>query len=391
MNVNFHLTLGCNLRCTYCFAGTKVDKSMTSEIAQRGLDFAARTAAKTDGFLNIHLFGGEPLMKFDLIKQLVDKAPEYRSSIRNDQGEPMPITFNMTTNGTLFTDDIIEYFKKHEVLYTLSLDGDRTSQDMHRKTIGNKGTFEIVMSKLPKILAANPYIKVNMVVTPETAFNVDNSIRFLHGSGIRYIVIRLDHSSNWDIKSFKILKEQYQKISKYYINCYRQGRKIYISIFDDKIRAHALHKVRPYGIASPCVAGDTTLSIAPSGRIYPCVEFVKDDDPTDWIYALGNVFDGIDPERKNSFRSCLSKPPAECDGCAFFARCYNYCACANSMGTGDPAAPSPFLCEHERLVIPLADSIAATLWRERNKLFVDKFYDESHPLVSYLDEVTAKI
>jgi len=169
-------------------------------------------------------------------------------------------------------------------------------------------------------------------------------------------------------------------------NCHRKGIKLNLNVFDDKIRAHALHKVRPRNVASPCSAGDKTLSIAPSGRIYPCVQFVKDDSDKDAVNAIGHIGKGLNPSHQNRFRSGLSYAPSSCQSCAFFDRCNNHCACANWQSSGDPATPAAFLCEHERMLIPIADDVGKTLWKERNPLFINKTYNETYALESYLDD-----
>ena len=377
MNAALHLTLGCNLRCTYCFAGTKVDRSMTPEVAVRSLRFLAGEAKRRGGVLRVTFFGGEPLIRFDVLRAVVEEA---RSLPEAD------IRFHMITNGTLLTDERIDYFRRNGVAYTLSLDGTPEAHDLERRTTGGRGSFDLVLKRVPKILEADPYVKVNMVVTPRNARRIAEGVRFLHGMGFRYLDVSPDFGSEWDAAALGVLRKQYRKVADYYVECHRHGKKITITLLDDKIRAHALHDGRAPGAPSACDAGEAMLSIAPSGRIYPCVQSVGDDGPADVDHAIGDVFAGIDSTRRAAFRARTAEPPEECRGCAFFSRCHNYCACANLRATGDPGRPSAFLCEHERMVIPIADRAAEILWRERNPLFVDRIYNRAHAVLSYVEE-----
>lgn len=374
MNAALHLTLGCNLRCTYCFAGTKVNQSMTPEVALQAIRFLGEQARGR--VLRVTFFGGEPLLQFDLIRLVVEQG---RADVR----------FHMITNGTLLSEERIEFFRRHGVSYTLSLDGAQAAQDLERRTAGGRGSFALVMARVPKILEADPYVKVNMVVTPRNASHLAEGVRFLHGTGFRYLDIGPDFGADWDAKSFAVLRKQYRKVATYYVEAHRRGRKITITLLDDKIRAHALNDGRSHGTPSACDAGESMLSIAPSGRIYPCVQSVGDDGPADLEHSIGDVFGGIHPARRNAFRSRVEDPPEECQGCAFFTRCHNYCACSNLRATGDPGKPSAFLCEHERMLIPIADRAAETLWRERNPLFIDRIYNRAHALLSYVEELSA--
>ncbi len=380
MFASLHLTLACNLRCTYCYAGSKVNKSMTPEIAIKSTDFLI---ANSDEFLNITFFGGEPTLRFNLIKLVVERCYELRGA--------KPINFGMVTNGTLLTEEMIDYFKKHDVLYTLSFDGDRFSQDKGRPTTNGGSSFDLVINNIPKILNANPYVRVNVVVTPQTTCNLLKSIKFLRGLGLRYLDIQPDYGAPWDRKGLNTLRKQYLALADYYMDCHRKGIKIHINLFDDKIGASAVRPLRKFDRGSPCKAADSSISIAPSGKIYPCVQYVKDDDPKDWEWSIGDISSGIDPQKRARYLSCSKIPMnEECKGCAFLDRCSRWCSCANWQATGNPGTPSPFMCEHERMLIPIADRIGSTLWRERNRLFIDKHYNRAYPLISYMEEMLTK-
>jgi len=371
-----HVTLGCNLRCTYCYAGTKVNKSMTTETVRQAVDWIAKSG---DAENVVTLFGGDPLMRFDLVKEAVEHAKTHANT---------RFVWRMVTNGTLFTDEMWPFFRANDLLFTLSLDGDPIAQDLERKTLDGRGSFELVVRHVPAMLKYNPYTKVNLVVTPKTADRLAKSVAYVHGLGFRYLDVSPDYGGAWERKSFDALQESLQDLAKYYLLCHRRGDKFNLNLFDDKIRAYAMGEVHKE--CTSCDAGRTQFSIAPSGKIYPCVQFVKDDAPADEKWAIGDLEHGLYAERRRAFLDVGRRKKTECEGCAFEGRCHNWCVCANWQGTGDPGAPSPFLCEYERMLIPIADRLGETLWAERNPLFISKIYNEAHPLLSLLEDLRAQ-
>lgn len=377
MYANLFLTLGCNLRCTYCFAGTKVNKSMSPEIALETADFLLKLP---DDSLNISFFGGEPMLKYNLIKPFVLHCEEFKGSKK--------ISFSITTNGTLFNDEIIDFFQEHDVMYTISFDGNRKTQDIGRPTVTGGPSFDMVIKNIPKILKANPWVRVNSVVTPATAQDFTENIKYLRSLGFRYLVVLPDYGGTWGTREFQILKNEYKKLSEYYIDCHRRGIKIWINIFDDKIATNAK---QDQDYVAPCNA-TRKVAIAPSGRIYPCVQFVQDDEPVDFKWVIGDISNGIDPLKHAEYLSCSDKPTSpECKDCVFLNRCNSWCSCNNLQSTGNPATPSAFMCEHERMLIPLADKVASQLWRERNDLFINKHYNNAYPILSYMEDTLANI
>lgn len=379
MYASLFLTLGCNLRCTYCFAGTKVNMSMTPEIALKAVDYLYNAS---DDHLNITFFGGEPMLRYNLIKRIVSYCDQFKDIKK--------INFGMTTNGTLFNDESIDFLRKHDVTYTLSFDGNRKTQDLGRPTVTGGSSFDLVMRNIPKMLNANPWLKVNVVVTTETAPYLAENVKFLRSIGLRYLNLILDHGAEWGLKELNVLKKEYKKLAEYYIDCHRNGTKIWINFFDDKIAGNA--RLQRCESGSPCESAKNSVAIAPSGRIYPCVQFVQDDEPQDYKWVIGDISSGIDPMKQAQYLSCSAKPASqECKDCVFLKRCNSMCSCDNYQATGNPATPSAFMCEHERMLIPLADKVASQLWRERNDLFINKHYNNAYPLMSYMEDTLVNL
>jgi uncharacterized protein len=146
---------------------------------------------------------------------------------------------------------------------------------------------------------------------------------------------------------------------------------VYLSVFDEKIATHALGPIRR-GVL--CDMGEKSFSVAPSGEIYLCVQFVKPE--TDLRFRIGTVAGGFDEPKRREIVAHNRKPRPKCEGCDLDGRCANWCGCVNHRTTGDVLEVAPFLCEHERMAIPIADEIGNVLYRERNDVFLRKFYQD---------------
>ncbi|MBA3762946.1 MAG: SPASM domain-containing protein, partial [Chthoniobacterales bacterium] len=177
----------------------------------------------------------------------------------------------------------------------------------------------------------------------------------------------------------------YERLATWYEERTLAGERLYLSCFDERIRTRT-HG--PLAEEERCQMGRRQFSIAPSGRLYPCIQFVReDDDPT---YALGDVLQGFDSDRRRAVSGCADGEKAECGGCALRARCSSWCACINFLSTGRIDQASPVLCEHERLLMPIADGVANRLWKQRDPLFLHKHYNPAFPVLEYAERLTLR-
>lgn len=365
------LTHNCNLRCRYCYAGRKRNRHMDGQTAKQAVDFLH---GQSDGRCTITFFGGEPLLQFHRLREIVSYS-------RDRYGRA--VEFRLSTNGTLLDRSMLAFFREHEIYFTLSLDGHAAQHDAQRPLANRRGSYAEVATRLDDILAFNPYTLAVSVVVPETAAAVAEGVQHLFSLGFRYVLQTLDYSAPWQPAHLKELAGQYQELAEYYFERLMAGAKIYYSPFDERIKTWAQ---KPYGKGDLCDIANTQVAIAPSGRIYPCVQFVGDDDEVAQAHALGDVFDGFDQAKR---RTCVSQNYSEresCVGCALNGRCANYCGCVNWRATGRITQIPPIICEHERMLMPIVDRMANRLWKRNCPLFRRKFYDRAYPMSSYLED-----
>lgn len=134
----------CNLNCTYCYLGEKKNTYMSLETAQKAIDIAVHEANKQyDRTLMVYFIGGEPLMAFNLMKDAVGYTK------KKCQETNLICKFSTTINGTLVTDEVIDFFVENTFEVKVSLDGPEYVQNLNRRDYAGNGSFEEIMKNLP--------------------------------------------------------------------------------------------------------------------------------------------------------------------------------------------------------------------------------------------------
>ena len=370
MKVILHLTKDCNLRCRYCYAPSKVKERMPARTARRAVDLAVRLGGSS---ACVSYFGGEPLLMFDRIQELTAYACE-RGRKQNKK-----MHFRLSTNGTLFDEDKLRFCRDHNVLFAVSLDGDEKAHNAQRVFEDGRGSFEVLDRKLEMILKYNPHTIVTSVITPPTVERLLSSIEYMWGRGVRYFVHQLGYShADWTPDDIGRLERSYRQLAGFYLEKIRAGERFHLGLFDDKLKTHASSPIR---LGEICDFGAKKISVAPDGRIFPCVQFITDKPDAD-DYCIGHVDSGL-TDRRDELVRLNRKERSQCEGCALQGRCSNYCGCLNWQLTGKVTEVPGILCAHEKMLIPIADEIGNELWDERNRIFLAKHYKEYEKLFPY--------
>ena len=371
MNALLHLTHDCNLRCPYCFTGKKFDREMTSDTAKRTAEFVVDYARQHGQRAVFSFFGGEPMMAWDRLREVVLHA----ESLARAQG--VVALFRMNTNGMLIKEEHLRFFEEHDLIFILSIDGNEAMHDAERLTEGGKGSHHVLAEKLPRFLEHNPGMMASVVITPTNVRHAADGLAYLFDQGIRYLIIKPDVTQAWSRDDVAELERQYERVADDYLERTRRGDELYLNLLDDKWINHAKGAE---GISIRCDVGSSQISISPSGNIYPCVRWVKEDEAT--VPKLGDVWQGLLPEPMAKIRAESAAPKQPCGDCSYNdGRCANECACEHYSATGRIDTPAPALCEHERVMVPIADRVGNTLWRERNPVFMQKLYPHVSKLI----------
>jgi uncharacterized protein len=363
MKVVLHLTTKCNLRCRYCYAPQTGRATMTPETAKLGIDLAVELGGKT---ACVSYFGGEPMLRFDLVRELTS----YARAAGRAAGTQMH--FRMSTNGTLLDEESLAFCRDHQILFAISLDGDREAHDAQRVFANGRGSFDAIDEKLDLILAYNPITVFTSVITPATAERLAPSIEYMWSRGIRFIAHQLDYTHpDWTPERFAALEQSYRALARFYVDKARAGQHFHLTMFDEKLRTHAKS---PIALGETCDFGTRKISVHPDGRIFPCVQFVS-DKPGAADFCIGHVETGLTSKRDALVAENKRSRP-QCEGCALLGRCANWCGCMNWQLTGEITKVPGILCAHEQMLIPIVDDVGNTLWAERNRKFLEKHYKD---------------
>ncbi len=377
MHLTLHLTARCNFRCRYCYAAPHQGGDMTWETARAAVDLAVGLCRREnpEQSVGVIFFGGEPLLRRDLIAQVIRYCREIGSRTAQT------FHFKVTTNGWLLDESFLAEEPTSEVFVALSHDGVHGAHDTHRVDAGGEGTFARLRPVIDLLLDWRPYAPVMLVTTPETVRQYAQSVRFLFECGFRYLICSLNYGVEWPGKAVRELEDQYRELARWYEDLTNREEKFYFSPFDTKIASH----VFPGSCRSErCELGRRQISVAPTGRLFPCVQFVGDGSES--RFSIGDVRNGIDETRRTTLYAENAQEKEPCERCAIRERCNHFCGCLNRQATGSITQVAPLLCAHERITLAAADRVAERLFRKRNALFVQKQYNELFPIVSLAED-----
>lgn len=317
------MTLNCNLSCSYCYENDKKNKIINMETINDTINFINKTY-EFDNELYVQFHGGEPLLEFEKIEYITNKL---NYSINKK------IKYSMTTNGTLLTDEMAQFFTRNEFDITISIDGNINSHDKNRKYINGDGSFNDVLKNIYILHKYYRNFRLRMTVTRNNIENFYSNVLYLSNLGevaINYVIDVYDEWKEEELESYYYQLEQL--VNKF------KGNKKYDYLF---INAQEKQK------NSICSGGTSTFHISADGSIYPCTYAVENNK-----YKIGNVVDGINQPHVKYIRSLNDTPNEMCVGCSRHDYCdATRCKIINEIMTGNPHIPSPILCELENISI----------------------------------------
>ncbi len=335
-----HVAHSCNLACSYCFAGQGKyhgkDALMSFETGKRAFDFLIENSG-TRRNLEVDFFGGEPLLNWDVVKQLV----EYARSIEKEKNKNF--RFTLTTNGVLIDDDVIEFANKEMSNVVLSLDGRKDVHDKFRVDYAGKGSYDKILPKFKKLVESregkNYYMRGTF-----THFNTDFTKDIFHMADLGFkelsmepVVCSPDSPSALTDEDLPVLFEQYEILAKEMIRRKKKGDgfTFYHYMLDLKNGPCIYKRI------SGCGSGTEYMAVTPKGDLYPCHQFVGEEE-----YCLGNIWDGVKkPEVQDKFRLCNAYSREECRDCWAKLYCSGGCAANSYHATGSVNGIYKYGCE----------------------------------------------
>ena len=324
-----HVAHTCNLNCSYCFASQGKYHGeralMSFEVGRRALDFLVENSG-TRRNLEVDFFGGEPLMNWQVVKDLV----AYARSIEKDAGKNF--RFTLTTNGVLLDDEVTEFCNREMHNVVLSLDGRKEVNDRFRVDVAGNGSYERIVPNFQRFVAARGDKSYYMRGT-YTHYNPDFTNDLFHMADLGFTELSMEpvvcapgDPCALTEEDFPVLCEQYELLAKDMLRRWREGRPItfYHYMIDLK------HGPCVYKRISGCGSGTEYMAVTPWGELFPCHQFVGDPK-----YSLGNIWDGVtNTAAQDEFRHCNAYSRPDCKDCWARLYCSGGCAANSYHATG---------------------------------------------------------
>ena len=350
----------CNLSCEYCFASQGKFKGsaglMSFETGKRALDFLVENSGFRKN-LEVDFFGGEPLMNFDVVKELV----AYARVREKEAGKNF--RFTLTTNGMLIDDDVIDFCNREMSNVVLSLDGRKEVHDRFRVDYAVNGSWDRIVPKFQKLVQArggkNYYMRGTF-----THRNPDflQDIRTMLDLGFTELSMEPVVCAPGDPSALteadrEIVKQQYEELAKLMLEREAEGRPFtFYHYMLDLSGGPCIYKR-----ISGCGSGTEYMAVTPWGDLYPCHQFVGEER-----FRLGDVFHGLDnPDVREEFRSCNVYQKPECRDCWAKLYCSGGCAANAWHASGSITGVYEAGCELFRKRMECAIMLAAA--REEKK------------------------
>ena len=334
-----HVAHTCNLNCSYCFASQGKYHGeralMSFEVGKRALDFLIENSGNHVN-LEVDFFGGEPLMNFDVVKELVT----YARSIEKEKGKNF--RFTLTTNGVGVNDEVIQFANKECHNVVMSIDGRKEVHDRLRKDYQGNGSYDVIVPKFQefaRIRTSTENIENGShsdyyVRGTYTHANTDFTEDIFHLADLGFsqlsmepVVCSPDDPYALTEDDMAVLCRQYEILAEEMLKRKKEGHPItFYHYMLDLTHGPCIHK----RIAG-CGSGTEYFAVTPWGDLYPCHQFVGDEK-----YLMGNIWDGVtNTDVQENFRRCNVYARKECDDCWARLYCSGGCAANAYHASGD--------------------------------------------------------
>lgn len=356
-----HIAHDCNIRCKYCFASQgdfEGDRSLMSlEVGKKALDFLIANSGNRRN-LEVDFFGGEPLMNFEVVKELVT----YGRSLEEENNKLF--RFTITTNGVLLSDDVIDYVNEHMDNVVLSIDGRRDINDLMRYTINGGGTYDTIVPKFKKLVEKrgnkNYYVRGTF-----TKFNVDFAKDVLHmvdlgfkSTSVEPVVAEAKHDYALSESDLEKVYEQYDILADEMVKRHNKPDDFSFFHFTVDLSQGPCVVKRLTG----CGAGSEYVAITPDGDIYPCHQFVGDES-----FRIGSVVEGTyNNHLSHEFKEAHVYNKEKCKTCWAKFYCSGGCHANAYNFNNDINIPYDLGCDMEKKRLECSLYIQAKFMEENN-------------------------
>ncbi|MDF2882252.1 MAG: radical protein [Clostridiaceae bacterium] len=351
----------CNLRCKYCFADEGEYRGkreiMTAEVGKKAIDFVLKKSGPRKN-IEIDLFGGEPLLAFNTVKEIVEYAKAQQVKYNKN------IRFTMTTNATLLNNEIMEYLDKNMGNIVLSIDGRKSVNDKVRVRYDGSGSYDAILPNIKKMVNMRDKSKQYYARGTFTRENIDffQDIMHLANNGfdeisVEPVVLPEDNPLSLREEDLPKIFDQYDKLYEEMLKRHKEGNSFKFYHFNINLQGGPC----VYKRISGCGAGHEYVAITPSGDIYPCHQFVGNKD-----FILGNLNDPdkLDETISNKFKNANIYNKPQCKKCWARFYCSGGCQANNYNFNGDIHIPYKLGCKMQKKRIECSIALKSKIMSE---------------------------
>lgn len=327
----------CNLKCKYCYLGEKTGIEMNKETAIKAIDIGIKEGKRhKDKKVNFDFIGGEALLNFSLLKELIEYIEEQARK------ENIQVIYSMTSNATLFNEEILDYLAEHKFELKVSLDGTKKANDKNRLFYDGRSSYDDVVSKMPLIKkyeeVTGDIVQVANVVTKNNYKEYSENFKHLIDLGFKFIDTGFDYYSKWTKDDFKIIEEEIYKCYEIFIEKHKNNEP-----FMWKFLIDAFDTLKP-AVFYGCGAGIVSSYVTKEGNLFPCPTYFNKE------VSVGDTENGINKEKRKWLMSIKDIENSQCNKCDIKEYCSSKsCLMMNLEVNNDINKPVPILCWLGRL------------------------------------------
>ncbi|MBL4935143.1 thioether cross-link-forming SCIFF peptide maturase [Clostridium sp. YIM B02515] len=347
----------CNLKCKYCFADEGEYKGcrklITLEVGKKAIDFVIEKSGPRKN-IEIDLFGGEPLIVFDTIKEIIAYARQ-QEKIYNKV-----IRFTMTTNATLLNDEIMEFIDKEMGNIVLSIDGRKEVNDKVRVRADGSGSYDKILPKIKQMVDKRDKSKQYYVRGTFTRENTDFYEDVKHFADLGFkevsvepVVLPQEHELSLRKEDLPTIFEQYDKLYEFLLKKNAEDNEFRFYHFNIDLKGGPC----VYKRISGCGAGHEYVAITPNGDVYPCHQFVGNE-----AFKMGTIFENsLDMNISDNFKKAHIYNKPKCKDCWARFYCSGGCQANNYNFNGDIHVPYDLGCDMQKKRIECAIALKSKI------------------------------
>jgi len=345
--ISLNVAEDCNLRCKYCYVShgdfSGVRRMMTRDVAKSAIDYLVLVSGEQK-MCQVNFFGGEPLLNFDLIRW----CTHYAKRVLSDAGKG--VRFDLSTNGTLVTDEIIRFFEEHDFRVQVSLDGPADIHDVQRPFADGSGSHDIAVEAIHHLREAGVTVGTATVVCGNdlSACRAFHYVHGMGGSNVQITLSQIPGNPEWGFTEDQMdtVREQFGTLADEYFSSLIHDTPVRNALFEKVLR-----RIRNgFPAIRSCSAGQTMMAVGANGSIYPCSLVVGIEE-----LNMGSVFSPPPPEAlPNPFAGFDANSVRACQDCWARYVCSGGCPATWVRVSQYLMETNPLICDFSTSLIAMA-------------------------------------